>query len=142
MAPEAQISVWDGVDQDEFLGQVTLRLILQPGGKFHSLNGWFPLEARDTKEDQVSGELRATIYFLGVDDMDVGPADFEIMKVVERGDSCQNHASVGREMLTRGRRLFQSNLHGAEEEHGLHLRHEGLCQEHRLREFECWSRGF
>ena len=76
------ISVYDRYNQEAFLGYVRLSLNLKEDKC--CLEGWFPLVARG-KSDHVSGEIHLEMHFEQTDKKQVGPNDFQILKLIGKG---------------------------------------------------------
>ncbi|EEP82467.1 serine/threonine-protein kinase SCH9 [Uncinocarpus reesii 1704] len=79
---EIDVSVYDRSNQEAFLGHVKLQLNLREDKK--SLAGWFPLEAREG-DSHVSGEIYLQMFFQKTDRKQVGPNDFQILKLIGKG---------------------------------------------------------
>ena len=47
--------------------------------------GWYKLEARDSEEDRVTGEVHLEMTFQKIDKKHYGPEDFEILKLIGKG---------------------------------------------------------
>lgn len=81
-ASELVISVYDGANNDAFLGHVRISTILGPG---KVLDAWYPLENR-VEGEHVNGEVRVQAYY---EDTNVrtklGPEDFEILRLIGKG---------------------------------------------------------
>ncbi|EFW20573.1 hypothetical protein D8B26_003074 [Coccidioides posadasii str. Silveira] len=80
---EIDVSVYDRSNQEAFLGHVKLRLNLKEDKK--SVAGWFPLEARGQGDGHVSGEIHLQMFFQKTDKKQVGPNDFQILKLIGKG---------------------------------------------------------
>ncbi|EAW08094.1 serine/threonine protein kinase SCH9 [Aspergillus clavatus NRRL 1] len=80
---EIDVSVYDRNNQEAFLGHVRLSLNLKED---HSrLEGWFPLSARGAGDNQISGEIHLEMLFEQTDKKQVGPNDFQILKLIGKG---------------------------------------------------------
>lgn len=76
------MSVYDRT-QDTFLGHVRLRLSLKKDKE--SVAGWFPLEARGQGDAHISGEIHLQMFYQKTDKKQVGPNDFQILKLIGKG---------------------------------------------------------
>ncbi|KAJ5085384.1 hypothetical protein N7532_010155 [Penicillium argentinense] len=80
---EVDVTVYDRSNQEAFLGHVRLGINLRED---HSrLEGWFPLVARGAGDSQVSGEIHLQMQFEMTDRRNVGPNDFQILKLIGKG---------------------------------------------------------
>ncbi|KAJ5679091.1 hypothetical protein N7462_007335 [Penicillium macrosclerotiorum] len=80
---EVDVTVYDRSNQEAFLGHVRLGINLKED---HSrLEGWFPLVARAAGDSQVSGEIHLQMQFEMTDRKQVGPNDFQILKLIGKG---------------------------------------------------------
>ncbi|KAJ5611706.1 hypothetical protein N7528_008811 [Penicillium herquei] len=80
---EVDVTVYDRHNQEAFLGHVRLGINLKED---HSrLEGWFPLVARGAGDNQVSGEIYLTMTFEMTERKQVGPNDFQILKLIGKG---------------------------------------------------------
>ncbi|KEY81256.1 cAMP dependent protein kinase [Aspergillus fumigatus] len=80
---EIDVSVYDRNNQEAFLGHVRLSLNLKED---HSrLEGWFPLSARGAGDSQISGEIHLEMLFEKTEKKQVGPNDFQILKLIGKG---------------------------------------------------------
>ncbi|PWY76285.1 camp-dependent protein kinase [Aspergillus heteromorphus CBS 117.55] len=80
---EVDVSVYDRNNQEAFLGHVRLCINLQDD---HSrLEGWFPLKSRAAGDSQVSGEIHLEMRFEKTEKKQVGPNDFQILKLIGKG---------------------------------------------------------
>lgn len=77
------MSVYDRHNQETFLGHVRLSLNLKEN-KTH-LEGWFPLVGRALGDTKVSGEIHLEIDFEKTERKQVGPSDFQILKLIGKG---------------------------------------------------------
>ncbi|WEW55034.1 Serine/threonine-protein kinase [Emydomyces testavorans] len=80
---EIDVSVYDRSNQEAFLGHVRLRLNLKEDKK--SVAGWFPLETRGQGDGHISGEIHLHMFFQKTDKKQVGPNDFQILKLIGKG---------------------------------------------------------
>lgn len=80
---EIDVSVYDRSNQEAFLGHVRLAINLNEENS--RLDGWFPLTARGVGDSQVSGEIRMEMHFETTDQKQVGPDDFQILKLIGKG---------------------------------------------------------
>ena len=80
---EIDVSVYDRSNQEAFLGHVRLAINLNEENS--RLDGWFPLTARGAGDSQVSGEIRMEMRFETTDKRQVGPDDFQILKLIGKG---------------------------------------------------------
>ena len=80
---EVDVTVYDRSNQEAFLGHVRLAINLKED---HSrLEGWFPLVARAAGDSQVSGEIHMQMQFEMTERRQVGPNDFQILKLIGKG---------------------------------------------------------
>ncbi|KAL4933651.1 serine/threonine protein kinase SCH9 [Aspergillus undulatus] len=80
---EVDVSVYDRKDSEAFLGHVRLCVNLKED---HSrLEGWFPLKGGSQGDSQVSGEIHLEMLFEKTDRKQVGPNDFQILKLIGKG---------------------------------------------------------
>ncbi|KAJ5785563.1 uncharacterized protein N7503_010775 [Penicillium pulvis] len=80
---EVDVTVYDRHNQEAFLGHVRLGINLKED---HSrLEGWFPLVARGAGDSLVSGEIYLTMTFEMTERKQVGPSDFQILKLIGKG---------------------------------------------------------
>ncbi|KAJ5585121.1 uncharacterized protein N7459_004921 [Penicillium hispanicum] len=80
---EVDVTVYDRHNQEAFLGHVRLGINLKED---HSrLEGWFPLVARGVGDSQVSGEIHLQMRFEMTERQQVGPSDFQILKLIGKG---------------------------------------------------------
>ncbi|EEA27111.1 cAMP-dependent protein kinase-like, putative [Talaromyces marneffei ATCC 18224] len=80
---EIEVSVYDRYNQEAFLGHVRMSLNLRE--ERSSLEGWFPLAARGEGDSQVSGEIHLEMHFERTEKKQVGPNDFQILKLIGKG---------------------------------------------------------
>jgi serine/threonine protein kinase SCH9 len=80
---EIDVSVYDRINHEAFLGHVRLSLDLKKDNSH--LAGWFPLVARALGDSQVSGEIHLEMHFEKTDKKHVGPNDFQILKLIGKG---------------------------------------------------------
>lgn len=80
-ASELVISVYDGANNDAFLGHVRISTILGPG---KVLDAWYPLENR-VEGEHVNGEVRVQAYYEDTVRTKMGPEDFEILRLIGKG---------------------------------------------------------
>ncbi|KAJ5536998.1 Serine/threonine-protein kinase SCH9 [Penicillium frequentans] len=80
---EVDVTVYDRHNQEAFLGHVRLGINLKED---HSrLEGWFPLVARGAGDSPVSGEIYLTMTFEMTERKQIGPSDFQILKLIGKG---------------------------------------------------------
>ncbi|QKX57302.1 uncharacterized protein TRUGW13939_04414 [Talaromyces rugulosus] len=80
---EIDVSVYDRYNQEAFLGYVRMTLNLRE--ERSSLEGWFPLAARGQGDYHVSGEIHLEMHFEKTERKQVGPNDFQILKLIGKG---------------------------------------------------------
>ncbi|KAH8695386.1 putative camp-dependent protein kinase-like protein [Talaromyces proteolyticus] len=80
---EIEVSVYDRYNQEAFLGHVRMSLNLRE--ERSSLEGWFPLAARAQGDYQISGEIHLEMHFEKTEKKQVGPNDFQILKLIGKG---------------------------------------------------------
>ncbi|KAF7588301.1 hypothetical protein BBP40_005926 [Aspergillus hancockii] len=80
---EIDVSVYDRKNQEAFLGHVRLCVNLKEDNS--RLEGWFPLSARGAGDSQVSGEIHMEMRFEHTEKKQVGPNDFQILKLIGKG---------------------------------------------------------
>ncbi|PYH71487.1 serine/threonine protein kinase SCH9 [Aspergillus vadensis CBS 113365] len=80
---EVDVSVYDRKDQEAFLGHVRLCINLKDDNS--RLEGWFPLKSRGAGDSQVSGEIHMEMRFERTEKKQVGPNDFQILKLIGKG---------------------------------------------------------
>ncbi|KAA8644775.1 hypothetical protein EYZ11_013418 [Aspergillus tanneri] len=80
---EVDVSVYDRNNQEAFLGHVRLCVNLNEDNS--RLEGWFPLKARGAGDSQVSGEIHMEMRFEKTGKKQVGPNDFQILKLIGKG---------------------------------------------------------
>ncbi|ODM23444.1 hypothetical protein SI65_01033 [Aspergillus cristatus] len=80
---EVDVSVYDRSNQEAFLGHV--RLTINLNEENDRMDGWYPLTARGAGDTQVSGEIRMEMRFETTDKKQVGPNDFQILKLIGKG---------------------------------------------------------
>ena len=80
---QVDVTVYDRHNQEAFLGHVRLGINLKDD---HSrLEGWFPLVARGAGDSQVSGEIYLIMTYEMTERKQVGPNDFQILKLIGKG---------------------------------------------------------
>ncbi|KAL2824623.1 kinase-like domain-containing protein [Aspergillus cavernicola] len=81
---EVDISVYDRNNSEAFMGHVRLCVNLNEDNS--RLEGWFPLTARGAGDSQVSyGEIHMEMRFEKTEKKQVGPNDFQILKLIGKG---------------------------------------------------------
>ncbi|KAL2866742.1 serine/threonine protein kinase SCH9 [Aspergillus lucknowensis] len=80
---EVDISVYDRNNSEAFMGHVRLCVNLKEDNS--RLEGWFPLAARAAGDSQVSGEIHMEMRFEKTEKKQVGPNDFQILKLIGKG---------------------------------------------------------
>ncbi|OJJ36651.1 hypothetical protein ASPWEDRAFT_26109 [Aspergillus wentii DTO 134E9] len=80
---QVDVSVYDRNNQEAFLGHVRLGINLKDDNS--RLEGWFPLTARGAGDSQISGEIYLEMRFEQTDKKQVGPNDFQILKLIGKG---------------------------------------------------------
>ncbi|KAN0083377.1 Protein kinase-like domain containing protein [Elaphomyces granulatus] len=80
---DIDVSVYDRYNHEAFLGHVRLSLNLKEDKC--RLEGWFPLVTRGVRDDHVSGEIHLEMHFEKTDKKQVGPNDFQILKLIGKG---------------------------------------------------------
>ncbi|KAL4946856.1 hypothetical protein BDV06DRAFT_218008 [Aspergillus oleicola] len=80
---EVDVSVYDRKDSEAFLGHV--RLCVNLKDDYSRLEGWFPLNGGAQGNAQVSGEIHLEMLFEKEDRKQVGPNDFQILKLIGKG---------------------------------------------------------
>ncbi|PTU17106.1 hypothetical protein P175DRAFT_0496619 [Aspergillus ochraceoroseus IBT 24754] len=80
---EVDVSVYDRNNQEAFMGHVRLCVNLKEDNS--RLEGWFPLSARGAGDSQVSGEIHMEMRFEKTEKKQVGPNDFQILKLIGKG---------------------------------------------------------
>ncbi|KAE8352445.1 kinase-like domain-containing protein [Aspergillus coremiiformis] len=80
---EVDVSVYDRKNQEAFLGHVRLCVNLKEDNS--RLEGWFPLSARGVGDSPVSGEIYMEMRFEHMEKKQVGPNDFQILKLIGKG---------------------------------------------------------
>ncbi|PLB36574.1 serine/threonine protein kinase SCH9 [Aspergillus candidus] len=80
---EIDVCVYDRNNQEAFLGHVRLCVNLkEENGR---LEGWFPLSGRGAGDAQVSGEIYLEMRFEQTEKKQVGPNDFQVLKLIGKG---------------------------------------------------------
>ncbi|OJJ47547.1 hypothetical protein ASPZODRAFT_63640 [Penicilliopsis zonata CBS 506.65] len=80
---EIDVSVYDRYNHEAFLGHVRLSVNLKSDS--NRLEGWFPLETRGAGDNPVSGEIHLEMRFEKTEKKQVGPNDFQILKLIGKG---------------------------------------------------------
>ncbi|KAL4880060.1 kinase-like domain-containing protein [Aspergillus karnatakaensis] len=80
---EIDVSVYDRKDSEAFLGHVRLCVNLKEDNS--RLEGWFPLATRGAGDAPVSGEIHMEMRFEKTEKKQVGPNDFQILKLIGKG---------------------------------------------------------
>ncbi|KAL4761638.1 serine/threonine protein kinase SCH9 [Aspergillus foveolatus] len=80
---EIDVSVYDRNDSEAFLGHVRLCVNLKEDNS--RLDGWFPLKGRAAGDSRVSGEIHMEMRFEKTEKKQVGPNDFQILKLIGKG---------------------------------------------------------
>jgi protein-serine/threonine kinase len=78
-----EVSIYDRRAQEVFLGHVRFSPLVD--GKIAATDAWYPLKARDTAEEQVTGEIRLQLKYQKTDKKHYGPEDFQILKLIGKG---------------------------------------------------------
>jgi protein-serine/threonine kinase len=81
---DINIYVYDRSDHEAFLGHVKI----SPNLSEHNtkLEGWYKLQCRNLQEEQVSGEIYLNVHFRKTNKKQYGPEDFQILKLIGRGE--------------------------------------------------------
>ncbi|KAL9598382.1 MAG: hypothetical protein Q9219_004544 [cf. Caloplaca sp. 3 TL-2023] len=80
---DIDVYIYDRSNQEAFLGHV--RVSPNVNEDSSTLQGWYKLEARDSGEDRVSGEIHLEMCFYKTDKKHFGPEDFQILKLIGKG---------------------------------------------------------
>ncbi|KAL3463812.1 kinase-like domain-containing protein [Aspergillus heterothallicus] len=80
---EVDVSVYDRNNSEAFMGHVRLCVNLKEDNS--RLEGWFPLAARAAGDSPVSGEIHMEMRFEKTNKKQVGPNDFQILKLIGKG---------------------------------------------------------
>ncbi len=80
---EIDISVYDNISQETFLGHV--RFCPNIAEDSEPLDKWFKLEPRGNTHDHISGEIHLRVRFQRIERKHVGPEDFQILKLIGKG---------------------------------------------------------
>ncbi|KAL5336477.1 kinase-like domain-containing protein [Aspergillus crustosus] len=80
---EVDVSVYDRNDSEAFMGHVRLCVNLREDNS--RLEGWFPLRSRGVGDSPVSGEIHLEMRFEKTEKKQVGPNDFQILKLIGKG---------------------------------------------------------
>ncbi|KAL4871770.1 hypothetical protein BDV12DRAFT_163809 [Aspergillus spectabilis] len=80
---EVDVSVYDRKDSEAFMGHVRLCVNLREDNS--RLEGWFPLATRGAGDSPVSGEIHMEMRFEKTEKKQVGPNDFQILKLIGKG---------------------------------------------------------
>jgi serine/threonine protein kinase SCH9 len=76
--------VYDRSDQEKFLGHARMPLNLSEDNT--EVDGWYKLEARDSRDETVTGEIHVHMKFQKTDKKTIGPEDFQILKLIGKGE--------------------------------------------------------
>lgn len=80
---EIDVSVYDNTAQETFLGHIRFCPSLVDDDT--ELDKWFKLEARETSDGQITGEVHLRIRFQKTEKKHYGPEDFAILKLIGKG---------------------------------------------------------
>ncbi|KAL3477888.1 kinase-like domain-containing protein [Aspergillus californicus] len=80
---EVDVSVYDRDNSEAFMGHVRLCVNLKEDNS--RLDGWFPLAARAAGDSQITGEIHMEMRFEKTEKKQVGPNDFQILKLIGKG---------------------------------------------------------
>ena len=80
---EIDISVYDNISQETFLGHV--RFCPNIAEDSEPLDKWFKLEPRGNTHDHISGEIHLRVRFQRIERKHVGPEDLQILKLIGKG---------------------------------------------------------
>lgn len=80
---ELDVSVYDNVNNEAFLGHVRIPINLEDYE--HQHEGWYKLQGDDQHEGHISGEIRVRIAFHSTGKKTFGPDDFEVLKLIGKG---------------------------------------------------------
>ena len=82
---DINVYVYDRANHEAFLGHVKI----SPNLREHNTNtkGWYKLQCRNVQEDHVSGEIYVDVQFRKMDKRQYGPEDFQILKLIGRGEA-------------------------------------------------------
>lgn len=80
---DVDVYIYDRANHEAFLGHVNVTPdVFRTNSQ---VEGWYKLEARDPKEDQVSGEIHLKFQFHKTSRKKYGLEDFEFLKLVGKG---------------------------------------------------------
>jgi serine/threonine protein kinase SCH9 len=82
---DINIYIYDRSNHEAFLGHVRISPNLRENNT--KLEGWYKLQRRNPREDHVSGEIFLDIHFRKTDKKQYGPEDFQILKLIGRGET-------------------------------------------------------
>jgi serine/threonine protein kinase len=80
---ELDISVYDNVNDEAFLGHVRIPINLEDYE--HQHEGWYKLQGDDQHTGLITGEVHVRIAFHGTGKKSFGPEDFEVLKLIGKG---------------------------------------------------------
>lgn len=80
---DLDVYIYDRSNHEAFLGHV--KVFPNLGDNKSTLQGWYKLGARDPEEDHVSGEIHLKVIFQKTEVRQIGPGDFQILKLIGRG---------------------------------------------------------
>ncbi|KAI9749091.1 MAG: hypothetical protein M4579_007007 [Chaenotheca gracillima] len=80
---EIDVSVYDRSGSEAFLGHIRLCPLLTKEGVV--TDTWFPLEARASGDEHVSGEIYLQMRYQPIEKRQFGPEDFQILKLIGKG---------------------------------------------------------
>ena len=82
---DLDIFVYDRVPSELFLGHV--KIAISTAEDHLKRGGWFRLEARDSTEDNVSGEIYLEFEFIKSSKKHYGVEDFQVLRLIGKGTS-------------------------------------------------------
>jgi len=80
---ELDISVYDNVNDEAFLGHVRIPINLEDYE--HQHEGWYKLQGDDQHTGLITGDVHVRIAFHGTGKKSFGPEDFEVLKLIGKG---------------------------------------------------------
>lgn len=80
---ELDVSVYDNVNDEAFLGHVRIPINLEDYE--HQHEGWYKLQGDDQHTGLITGEVHVRIAFHGTGKKSFGPDDFEVLKLIGKG---------------------------------------------------------
>ena len=81
---DINVYVYDRSNHEAFLGHVKILPNLEEHNT--KLKGWYKLQCRNLQEDHVSGEIFIEVHFRKTEKRQYGPEDFQILKLIGRGE--------------------------------------------------------